>query len=196
MARPRTFDEADVVEAAREQFWTRGYSSTSVDDLTAATGLGKGSLYGAFGDKHSLFVRALDDYCATAVARVSAQLRQPGVPAIDRLANHVQAIVGDVIADADGRGCMMAKSSAELGGADLDVDRIVGDSLRRWRSDLVDCLVAAQGDGAITAEADPQALATMLLGLLRGLEVLRKGGVEPAQLRAAGEQILALVAVA
>jgi TetR/AcrR family transcriptional repressor of nem operon len=196
MARPRTFDEADVVEAAREQFWTRGYSSTSVDDLTAATGLGKGSLYGAFGDKHSLFVRALDDYCTTAVARVSAQLRQPGVPAIDRLANHVQAIVGDVIADADGRGCMMAKSSAELGGADLDVDRIVGDSLRRWRSDLVDCLVEAQGDGAITAEADPQALATMLLGLLRGLEVLRKGGVKPAQLRAAGEQILALVAVA
>jgi AcrR family transcriptional regulator len=196
MARPRTFDEADVVEAAREQFWTRGYSSTSVDDLTAATGLGKGSLYGAFGDKHSLFVRALDDYCTTTVARVSAQLRQPGVPAIDRLANHVQAIVGDVIADADGRGCMMAKSSAELGGSDLDVDRIVGDSLRRWRSDLVDCLVEAQGDGAITAEADPQALATMLLGLLRGLEVLRNGGVKPAQLRAAGEQILALVAVA
>jgi TetR/AcrR family transcriptional regulator, transcriptional repressor for nem operon len=196
MARPRTFDEADVVQAAREQFWTRGYSSTSVDDLTAATGLGKGSLYGAFGDKHSLFVRALDDYCTTAVARVSAQLRKPGVPAIDRLANHVQAIVGDVIADADGRGCMMAKSSAELGGADLDVDRIVGDSLRRWRSDLVDCLVEAQGDGAITAEADPQALATMLLGLLRGLEVLRKGGVKPAQLWAAGEQILALVAVA
>jgi AcrR family transcriptional regulator len=196
MARPRTFDEADVVKAAREQFWTRGYSSTSVDDLTAATGLGKGSLYGAFGDKHSLFVRALDDYCTTTVARVSAQLRQPGVPAIDRLANHVQAIVGDVIADADGRGCMMAKSSAELGGADLDVDRIVGDSLRRWRSDLVDCLVEAQGDGAITAEADPQALATMLLGLLRGLEVLRNGGVKPAQLRAAGEQILALVAVA
>jgi TetR/AcrR family transcriptional regulator, transcriptional repressor for nem operon len=196
MARPRTFDEADVVEAAREQFWTRGYSSTSVEDLTAATGLGKGSLYGAFGDKHSLFVRALDDYCTTTVARVSAQLRQPGVPAIDRLANHVKAIVGDVIADADGRGCMMAKSSAELGGADLDVDRIVGDSLRRWRSDLVDCLVEAQGDGAITAEADPQALATMLLGLLRGLEVLRNGGVKPAQLRAAGEQILALVAVA
>ncbi|MDT5401007.1 MAG: TetR/AcrR family transcriptional regulator, transcriptional repressor for nem operon [Mycobacterium sp.] len=185
-----------MVEAAREQFWTRGYSSTSVEDLTAATGLGKGSLYGAFGDKHSLFVRALDDYCTTTVARVSAQLRQPGVPAIDRLANHVQAIVGDVIADADGRGCMMAKSSAELGGADLDVDRIVGDSLRRWRSDLVDCLVEAQGDGAITAEADPQALATMLLGLLRGLEVLRNGGVKPAQLRAAGEQILALVAVA
>jgi TetR/AcrR family transcriptional repressor of nem operon len=195
MARPRTFDEADVVEAAREQFWTHGYSATSVDDLTAATGLGKGSLYGAFGDKHALFVRALDNYCTTAADRISAQLRQPGVPAIDRLTDHVRTIVADVIADTEGRGCLMAKSSVELGGADSDVDRLVGESLRRWQSDLADCLVEAQSDGSITAEADPQALATVLLGLLRGLEVLRRGGVEPAQLREAGEQILALVSV-
>ena len=50
MARPRTFDEQEVVAAARDEFWERGYAATSVDDLTAATGLGKGSLYGAFGD--------------------------------------------------------------------------------------------------------------------------------------------------
>ena len=196
MARPRTFDEADVVEAARDQFWNRGYAATSVDDLTAATGLGKGSLYGAFGDKHSLFVRALDDHCATAMDRVAAQLRQPGVPAFERLAGHVRSTVADVIADTERRGCMMAKSSAELGAEDADVDRIVGDSLRRWRIDLVDCLVEAQGDGSISAEADPQALATMLLGLLRGFEALRKGGVKPAQLRAAAEQTLALLAAA
>jgi TetR/AcrR family transcriptional repressor of nem operon len=192
MARPRTFEEADVVEAAREQIWTHGYSATSVDDLTAATGLGKGSLYGAFGDKHALFVRALDNYCTTAADRISAQLRQPGVPAIDRLSNHVRTIVADIIAE--GRGCLMAKSSVELGGADSDVDRIVGESLRRWQSDLADCLVEAHDDGSIAAAADPQALATALLGLLRGLEVLRRGGVEPAQLRDAGEQILALIA--
>jgi AcrR family transcriptional regulator len=194
MARPRTFDEADVVEAAREQFWTHGYSATSVDDLTAATGLGKGSLYGAFGDKHALFVRALDNYCVTAADRISAQLRQPGVPAIDRLSNHVRTIIADIIADIEGRGCLMAKSSVELGGADSDVDRIVGESLRRWQSDLADCLVEAHDDGSIAAAADPQALATALLGLLRGLEVLRRGGVGPAQLREAGEQILALIA--
>ena len=196
MARPRTFDEADVVEAARDQFWNRGYAATSVDDLTAATGLGKGSLYGAFGDKHSLFVRALDDYCTTVMDRVAAQLRQPGVPAFERLAGHVRSTVADVIADTERRGCMMAKSSAELGAEDADVDRIVGDSLRRWRIDLVDCLVEAQGDGSISAEADPQALATMLLGLLRGFEALRKGGVKPAQLRAAAEQTLAVLAAA
>jgi TetR/AcrR family transcriptional repressor of nem operon len=139
-------------------------------------------------------VRALDNYCMTAADRISAQLRQPGVPAIDRLSNHVRTIVADIIDDIEGRGCLMAKSSVELGGADSDVDRIVGESLRRWQSDLADCLVEAHDDGSIAAAADPQALATALLGLLRGLEVLRRGGVEPAQLRDAAEQILALIA--
>ena len=164
--------------AARDQFWDRGYAATSVDDLTAATGLGKGSLYGAFGDKHSLFVRALDDYSAGAIDRVSAQLRAPGVPALDRLANHVRAIVADVVADTERRGCLMSKSSAELGGRDEQVDRIVGDSLRRWHAELVDCLVEAQADGTVAAQADPQALATMVLAQLRGFQVLRQGGLE------------------
>lgn len=194
MARPRTFAEANVVDAARDQFWNRGYAATSVDDLTAATGLGKGSLYGAFGDKHSLFLRALEAYCVAVVDRVSGQLRAPGVPAKERLANHVRTTVADLIADTERRGCLMSKSSAELGGVDAQVDRIVGESLRRWHSELVDCLAEAKNDGTLVAHADPDALATMMLGLIRGFEVLRKGGVKPAQLRAASEQVLALVA--
>ena len=79
MARPRKFDESDVVAAARDEFWTRGYAATSVDDLTAATGLGKGSLYGAFGDKHGLFLRALDDYITSSLDDVRAQLREPRI---------------------------------------------------------------------------------------------------------------------
>jgi TetR/AcrR family transcriptional regulator, transcriptional repressor for nem operon len=193
MARPRTFDEADVVEAARDQFWNRGYAATSVDDLTAATGLGKGSLYGAFGDKHSLFLRALDAYCVSAMDRVAAQLRAPGVPAFERLANHVRAMVADIIADTERRGCLMSKSTAELGGDD-GVDRIVGDSLRRWHGELVDCLVDAQSDGTVAAQADPRAVATMLLAQIRGFEVLRKGGIKPVQIAAAAEQVLALIA--
>ena len=77
MPRPRNFDEDTVVAAARDRFWGGGYAATSVDDLTAATGLGKGSLYGAFGDKHGLFVRALDGYCVDAMDRVKEQLQLP-----------------------------------------------------------------------------------------------------------------------
>ena len=57
----------------------------------------------------------------------------------------------------------------------------------------MDCLVEAQADGTVAAEADPQALATMVLAQVRGLDVLRKGGIKPAQIAAAAEQVLALI---
>ncbi|TNM64460.1 helix-turn-helix transcriptional regulator [Streptomyces sp. NP160] len=59
MARPRSFDEAVVVDAAARCYTELGYAATSVDDLVAATGLHRGSLYGAFGSKRGLFLAAL-----------------------------------------------------------------------------------------------------------------------------------------
>ena len=194
MARPRKFDEDAVVGAARDQFWDGGYAATSVDDLTAATGLGKGSLYGAFGDKHALFLRALDDYCVDATGRVVAQLRRPGVSAYDRLADHVRAVAADIAADTGRRGCMMAKSAAELGANDADVGRVINASFTKWQVALADCIAEAQRDGTVSAATDPEALATMLLGMIRGFEALRMGGVEPARIVAAAEQALTFVA--
>src|SRR3954465_11466160 len=67
MARPREFDEKTVVRAARDRFWNAGYAATSMSDLSAATGVGKTSLYGAFGDKHALYLRIFDEYSTRAV---------------------------------------------------------------------------------------------------------------------------------
>ena len=61
MARPRTFDEATVLEQARGLFSTQGYHGTSIDDLVKATGLLRGSLYKAFGSKRNLFHALLSD---------------------------------------------------------------------------------------------------------------------------------------
>src|ERR1700755_3106540 len=125
MARPRKFDETDVVAGARDEFWTRGYAATSVDDLTSVTGLGKGSLYGAFGDKHSLYLRALDDYIGTSMDTVRKELRDPAHSAYDRLVRHLRGQVRAIAADKELRGCMMAKSAAELSSVDDYVERAV-----------------------------------------------------------------------
>jgi AcrR family transcriptional regulator len=98
MARPRTFDEHTVLEAARDAFWKTGYAATSMDDLTAATGLGKGSLYAAFGGKRELFDRVFRDYCAAATAHTQAQLKGPDAGAYKRL----RAYVLDTAADSAG----------------------------------------------------------------------------------------------
>ncbi|HEY0804864.1 MAG TPA: TetR/AcrR family transcriptional regulator, partial [Pseudonocardiaceae bacterium] len=162
MPRPRMFNETDVVATARDEFWTRGYAATSVDDLTNVTGLGKGSLYGAFGDKHGLFLRALDDYIGTALNGVRAELRDPAYSAYDRLTRHIRAQAKAVAADTSRRGCMMAKSAAELGAVDDDVERTIERAYTVWRSELADCIKEAQRDGKIDAKQNPQALATAL----------------------------------
>src|SRR6201981_3547121 len=68
--RPRSFDTEAAVERAMAVFWSRGYHGTALPDLLRATKLSRGSLYAAFGDKHSLFLRALDRYIADALTRV------------------------------------------------------------------------------------------------------------------------------
>jgi AcrR family transcriptional regulator len=193
VARPRTFDEADVIVAARDEFWARGYAATSVDDLATATGLGKGSLYGAFGDKHGLFLRVLDDYLAATLETVRQPLRDPNRSAYDRLARHIRAQTKAIAADEDRRGCLMAKSAAELGSTDPEVSRRVERTLTAWHHELADTIKAAQREGSIDKTVNPQALATALLAAIRGLEALRKGGFKPAQIRAAGEEAVRLI---
>jgi AcrR family transcriptional regulator len=193
MPRPRKFDESDVITAARDEFWSRGYAATSVDDLTSVTGLGKGSLYGAFGDKHGLFMRALDDYIGSALDRIRAQLRDPSYAAHDRLTRHIRAQAKDIAADKSRRGCMMAKSAAELSATDDTVEQAVESAYGTWAAELTDCIEQAQRDGAIDKKQNPQALAMTLLAFMRGQEALHKGGVKPAQLKASAEQMIALI---
>lgn len=193
MARPRTFDEGDVVAAAREEFWNRGYAATSVDDLTAATGLGKGSLYGAFGDKHHLYLRALDAYIVSSLEVVRAGLRNPAVGAYDRLTRHIRGQVKVLAADKNKRGCMMAKSAAELAATDDAVETKVERAYAIWRDELVACIQEAQRDGTIDGKQNPRALAGVLLAFMRGQEALHKGGARPAQLKAAADEMVSLI---
>ncbi len=62
MARPREFDRDKVLTRAMLLFWKQGYEATSVQSLGECVGLHPGSLYNAFGDKHSLFLEVLDHY--------------------------------------------------------------------------------------------------------------------------------------
>ena len=193
MARPRTFDEQEVVAAARDEFWERGYAATSVDDLTAATGLGKGSLYGAFGDKHNLYLRALDDYISSSLGDVRASLRNPSLTAYYRLASHIRGQAKVLAADKGRRGCLMAKSAAELGATDDAVEQKVERAYSTWRDELVACIKEAQRDGTVDAKRNPQALASTVLAFMRGQEALHKGGAKPAQLKAAADEMVSLI---
>jgi AcrR family transcriptional regulator len=81
MARPRSFDRDHVLHAAERQFRTTGYNGTSVDDISAATGLGRGSLYAAFDGKHGVLLQAMAGFCpAGAVCAEGARRTGRGRP--------------------------------------------------------------------------------------------------------------------
>lgn len=192
MARPRQFDEEKVVRAARNQFWSVGYHGTSVDDLSAVTGLGRGSLYGAFADKHELFLRALDSYNSEALEAWRTALSGPG-PARPKLEQHVRQVAQGITRDVDRRGCMMAKTAAELSSVDKAVAERIAAVVRGLHKTLQDCIAQAQAEGSLAADTDANGLASLLLAVLRGLEALGKAGATPDVINGAAEQALALL---
>ena len=193
MARPRTFDEAQVIETAKQTFWDRGYAATSIDDLSAATGLGRGSLYATFKGKHEIFVRALTDYTSAALADWTVNLE--GGDPLERLRELVRGMARGIAGESALRGCMMAKSASERSVDDSDVLDTTRATLTSMREALQQNLAAAKAAGQLQNDANVDALASMLLALLRGAEALGKGGISTEVITEAAEQALALLPV-
>ena len=154
MARPRKFDERDVLVAVRRRFNETGYHGTSVDDLSRATGLSKGSLYGAFGDKEALFQRVFEEYCTTSEEGVAALLEGPQDQALDRLRSWLRAPEDCT----DRRGCLLAKATAELA---WENDAVATRSLAAYETLLDSCrqlVEQAQRAGHLDPAADAEGL--------------------------------------
>jgi len=193
MARPREFDEDEVLRVAREQFWSTGYAGTTMDAIAAATGLGKGSLYGAFGSKHQLYLRIFDAYCTDIIDAVGRRLEGPDEEAFERLCAHVRSIAASTAADTAHRGCLLAKGTAELSEHDSDVAARSVRTFKSLHEALAGDIEAAQRHGDIDPAADPQKLADLVLAVLRGIEALGKAGKDKADLRAIGETAISVL---
>jgi TetR/AcrR family transcriptional regulator, transcriptional repressor for nem operon len=193
MARPREFDEDEVLRLAREQFWSMGYAGTTMDAIAAATGLGKGSLYGAFGSKHQLYLRIFDAYCTDIIDAVGRRLEGPDEEAFERLCAHVRSIAASTAADTAHRGCLLAKGTAELSEHDSDVAARSVRTFKSLHEALAGDIEAAQRHGDIDPAADPQKLADLVLAVLRGIEALGKAGKDKAALRAIGETAISVL---
>src|SRR5260370_40645571 len=111
--RPRSFDTEAAVERAMDVFWSRGYHATALPDLLRATKLSRGSLYAAFGDKHALFMRALDRYIADALARMDVEFGPRSEP-IDGLRAYLAGYVERTSGAKGRRGCLLVATAMEL----------------------------------------------------------------------------------
>ncbi|MFC8529770.1 TetR/AcrR family transcriptional regulator [Nocardia sp. NPDC057227] len=115
MGRPRRFDESNLLDAATELFWMRGFDDTSVEGVSRATGIGNGSIYAAFGSKRGLFLAAYGRYCERRAALIREVMESaPGSPR-DAVRALFHAVLDGCAEHPDRRGCLMLNSIAGLG---------------------------------------------------------------------------------
>lgn len=172
MARPREFDERVVLDAAMNRFWAQGYELTSVRDLATSMGITGASLYNAFGDKRSLYRRALDHYVEHSVRdRIRRLSELPPLPAIRAFFDE---IIDRSVRDRDCRGCLLVNAAQELAPYDPEIREFVLVEMGHLRAFFHDSVEAGQSSGAIMRSQPPGALAALLLNTLLGLRVMAR----------------------
>jgi len=167
MARPREFDEQEVVTKAMMAFWRHGYEGTSIGDLEKATGIPRVSIYNAFGDKESLFRHALRAYTAMAAGRLDEMLR---VKELSQLVMLFEAMVQPQPEDSPRNlGCLMVNTVTEVTALGEATKSIIREYREMLVSRLCAFLAEIQAEGEITAAIDPQESAEYLVGSMWGM---------------------------
>lgn len=171
--RPRTFDTEAAVERAMDVFWTRGYHATALPDLLRATKLSRGSLYAAFGDKHSLFLRALDRYIADAIARMDVEFAPDREP-IDGLRAYFAGYVERNSGANGRRGCLLVATAMELAGRDAEIDRRVAGFFKAMEARVAGALSRAKAAGKLADGVEPSSAARIIICFVEGMRVVGK----------------------
>ena len=176
MARPRQFDEVQVIENLMQVFWNKGYQATSMQDLVAATGLLKGSLYGAFGDKRALYIAALKHYDHTRIQAGIDMFNGEG-NAREKTARLFDNVIESTKRGDFAGGCLLCNASLEMAVTDRQVKSEVKTTIRRLKLAIMDAL-------QIEIENQDQAagLAAFIVSAYFGTRVLAKAGAPAAMI--------------
>jgi AcrR family transcriptional regulator len=181
MARPREFDRELALERATGVFWAKGYASTSTEDLIATMGIGRQSLYNAFGDKRALYLEALERYQRATTAGHLQRLKAPVSPLVG-----VEALLLGLIAEDDGQramGCMGVGAVSEFGAGDPAIAELRARVQPVLFSYLVKRLREGKAQGEIDTSMNPREAARFVQMTMTGLQLAARGGASVATLR-------------
>lgn len=191
--RPLGFEPDVVLDKVRAVFWSRGYAATSMDDLTAATGLNRPSLYRSFGDKQALYLAALDK------ARVDATGGLAGLLSRDEslraaLERMFAAVAGVYLeGDLGQRGCFLIGTAVTEAVMDPAIRSLLASALTDIDRRFEQRLERARAEGELAADADVPALAKLATATLNGMAVRARAGGDSDTLAAFGRAYVGLV---
>jgi AcrR family transcriptional regulator len=173
--RPREYDPDRALARAADSFWKSGYSGTSLDDLATATEMNRPSLYAAFGDKRSLYLKTLERYRDQARTK-AADLLADDPPLPVYLERFYQAALDVYFAGSDARGCYSIGTAATEAAVDPAVRAFLAESIRNTDAFLARLIRNAQDRREIAPESDPDTLARIATATLHTIAVRSRAG--------------------
>ena len=187
MGRPKEFDPEETLEQIMSVFWLKGYEGASLQDIEAATGLKKPSLYRTFGDKRAMYLAALAAYDETEAQKTEAILSRPG-SARARIQRLLRAVIDSAATANDRRGCFLCNASVDQAPHDPATQKFVSAAMGRLTTAFAAALAASlpyQGNSR-----KREKMAAKILAGYFGLRVLIKAGMPEEMLEKAASQIV------
>ena len=182
----RQFDEQEVIALALDVFWRKGLNDTTMQDLAAATGVQRGSLYNAYGDKEAIFLRAFDQYARDFLESVAKLLAEGDVA--ERLTKFFDSAIVNMTGGSPPRGCLTTRTALNAGISSEVVRERVQDLLGRLEQAVSKAISSAPG-GRPAAEANR--LARVVVTFTRGLAVMERAGYSRKQLKESASTFVA-----
>ena len=181
--RPRAYDPQEALLRVRDSFWKTGYAGTSLDDIAAATGMNRPSLYAAFGDKHALYLEALAGYWELAFADMTEALAAD-LALSDALMRVYDGALS-IYFSGDGlpRGCFVLGTAVTEAVEDAEIRKSLAAGFQRFDSAFEARFRAAQEKGELQRDGDPAALAVLATATMHTIAIRARTGATRAELQ-------------
>ncbi|AHX13446.1 TetR family transcriptional regulator [Dyella jiangningensis] len=181
--RPRAYEPDVALRQAANAFWKAGYAGTSLDDISAATGMNRPSLRAAFGDKHDIYVKALRDYWSRKFAAIHDAFA--GDKALGETLMRVYDAALSIYFSGDEQvlGCFVVATAVTEAPGDAEIQDIVAGGFRKLDADFEARFKKALQRGELKPGADTKALATLASATMQTLAIRARSGTPRGELR-------------
>jgi len=173
MARHKEFNRDEALRKAMEVFWSQGYEAASISELVRKMGIKRQSLYDTFGDKHTLYLEALDLYHRVECRKMIELLERPG-PVRKTLRRLFQSVIEESLCGQARRGCFIGNAMSELAGRCPETAAKACGNMASFEEALYRTLLRGKKNGEIENGRDLRAIARFLYSSLQGLQLMAK----------------------
>jgi AcrR family transcriptional regulator len=191
--RPRAYDPDVALAQAMEAFWKAGYAATTLDDLSAATGMNRPSLYAAFGDKQDIYIKAYRRY-RRQMRDEFRPILEAEAPIRDILRKVLETCRDIYLAGRDGpRGCLTVVTASSEAVADPEISKLVVEAIEAIDATFASLYAKAIARGELAATTDPAALARLTIATIHTLAIRARAGVAKDALQGPIEAAMTMI---